>query len=223
MADTKLNQGEIKNAEKLLADYSTQLTQHQINLYTSEGEHEQKLFTDVLIHNSRPQDKDFLNFMHDHIWAIHETLRFGLLQDIQDANTTEQIRDAFRKMLLYAPKAPSAAAALDSGRRPSMANSILSEALCKVYPDQFSIKNKRSEWALYFIMPTAGPDFIREMGYDDFIGICWQVWSLIEKEYDTRTLRYDKHRRLWYVDRFYLWVYERPETKQIMKALGYKD
>jgi hypothetical protein len=42
----------------------------------------------------------------------------------------------------------------------------------------------------------------------------------VEGQYTSRGLDFDSRRRLWYVDRFYLWIYERPETKEIMKLLG---
>ena len=216
---------EIQKAEKLLADYfSKRHNQSQLHRDTQEGEHEQDLFTKVLIHNSYPKDKDFLDFLHDKIWAIHESLRFGLLADIVRENSVDQIRTAFRNMLLNAPSISDADSVLAVGKRPYLGVSILSEALCKVYPDHFSVKNKRSEWALYFILSNAGPDYIEnEMSYSNFIAISWQIWSLIEHEYHHRKFSYDMHRRLWYVDRFYLWIYDRPETKQIMKVLGYRD
>lgn len=225
MVGITLTPHEIEKAETLLADYFSQHhDQSQLSRDTHEGEYQQDLFTKVLIHNSRPKDKDFLQFLHDEIWAIHDSLRFGLLDDIARENSVEQIRTAFRNMLLGAPSIPDPDSVLAIGRRPYLGVSILSEALCKVYPDHFSIKNKRSEWGLYFILANVGPDYIEnEMGYANFIGISWQIWSLIEKEYHQRKYSYDEHRRLWYVDRFYLWIYERPETKQIMKVLGYID
>jgi hypothetical protein len=225
MIKTALTPSEIEKAEKLLAAYfSKHHNQSQLRRDTQEGEQEQELFTQVLIHNSCPKDKDFLNFLHDKIWAIHESLRFGLLDDIVRENTVDQIRTAFRNMLLNAPSIADADSVLAVGKRPYLGVSILSEALCKVYPDHFSIKNKRSEWALYFILSNAAPNYIEnELSYSNFIAISWQVWSLIEHEYHHHKFSYDMHRRLWYVDRFYLWIYDRPETKEIMKALGHVE
>ncbi len=216
-----LTQAEIKKAEKLVADYFSKcVNDTQLRRDTKEGEREQELFTQVLLHNSYSKDRDFLNFLHDKIWAIHESLRFGLLDDIVRENTTDQIRAAFRNMLLNAPSASDADSALAVGKRPYLGVSILSEALCKVYPDHFAIKNKRSEWALYFILSNATPDYIEnDLSYSKFIAICWEIWKLIEHQYHHHNLSYDMHRRLWYVDRFYLWIYERPQTKEIMKAL----
>jgi hypothetical protein len=225
MARVTLSPSEIQKAKDLLDDYFSQHhTQDQLRHDTDEGKYQQDLFTKVLIHNSRSNDKDFLDFLHDEIWAIHESLRFGLLDDIVRENSVDQIRTAFRDMLLNAPSIPNPDSVLAIGRRPYLGVSILSETLCKVYPDRFSIKNKHSEWALYFIIVNAVPDYIEnEMSYANFIAISWQIWSLIEHEYHHRKFSYDMHRRLWYVDRFYLWIYDRPETKQIMKELGYRD
>lgn len=221
---TTLKTGEVQKAEKLLADYFKRgLDQHQLVLDTNEGVAEQKVFIQVLLENSLPNDKDFLTFMHDRIWAIHETLYTGLLDEIIRANTTTELRLAFRKMLEGALDAPDAVTALGLGKRPQIGTSILSEILCKVYPDQFSIQNKRSEWGLYFILNGANPTFISDMNYDDFIGIAWQVWTLLEKDIQARKLDFDPGRRLWYVDRFYKWIYERPETKEIRRAMGHKD
>lgn len=224
MAAITLRSGEIQKAKKLLADYfKRKLNQLQLDLDTNEGIAEQDLFTRVLAHNSLPKDGDFMDFMRDRIWAIHETLRFGLLQDIVRANKPDDLRKAFRVMLIDAPNTANPDDALQRGKLDYLGTSILSEALCKVYPDRFSIKNKRSEWALYFILSNNDPEYIEHMSYTDFIGICWQIWNLVQTEYEARKLAYDRTRRLWYVDRFYLWVYERPETKEIMKVLGYKD
>ena len=225
MASITLTPNEIQKAKGLLADYFSQHhNQSQLRRDTQEGEYQQDLFTKVLTRNVRPKDKDFLDFLHDEIWAIHESLRFGLLDDIIQANSVAQIRTAFKNMLLGAPTNPDPDLVLASGKKPYLGVSILSEALCKVYPDRFSIKNKRSEWGLYFILVDVSPDYIEnEMSYADFIGISWQIWNLIEKEYHRRKFSYDTHRRLWYVDRFYLWIYERPQTKQIMKLMGHAD
>jgi hypothetical protein len=225
MAGIKLTLNETQRAKKLLVDYFSQHhSQSQLRRDTQEGEYQQGLFTGALLHDARPNDKEFLDFLHDEIWAIHETLRFGLLDDIVRENSVDQIRVAFRNMLLGAPTSTDPDWVLASGKRPFLGISILSEALCKVYPDRFSIKNKRSEWGLYFILVDVSPDYIEnEMSYADFIGISWQIWDLIDEEYQRRKLDYDVLRRLWYVDRFYLWIYERPQTKQIMKLMGFAD
>ena len=209
---------------KLLDEYFRRhMNQHQLNLDTNESVAEQKLFTAVLLHNSLPRDKDFVAFMHDRIWAIHETLHTGLLDEILNANTPAALRDAFRGMLLAAPNAPDADSVLDTGRRSHVSTSILSEVLCKVYPDQYSIKNKRSKWGLYFLANIGTVEAIDDMPYADFIDLAWQLWALLEKEYSTHGFSYDEKRRLWYVDRFFHWIYGRPETKEIRRALGYKD
>jgi hypothetical protein len=177
-----------------------------------------------LLNGPYPDGKGFLRFLQDEIWAIHESLRFGLLSDIVRENTVDQLGSAFRGMLQGAANKQNPDFVLALGRRPYIGVSILSEILAKVFPDRFSIKNKRSEWGLYFILANASPDFIEnQMSYADFIGIAWQLWVLIESGYKAHELRFDTDRRLWYVDRFFLWIYERPETKEIMKVLGYSS
>src|SRR5262249_31273651 len=196
--------------------------QLQLDGDTDHGCHQQDLFTRVLLSDERLGDREFLNFLHDEIWAIHESLRFGLLDDIVRQNSVDQIRSAFRSMLESAASIPDPDAVLALGRRPYIGVSILSEALAKVFPDRFSIKNKRSEWGLYFVLRDASPNYVEnEMSYAAFISIAWQLWGILESEYAARKLRFDSTRRLWYVDRFYLWIYERPETKEIMKLQGY--
>ena len=223
MPNIKLTSTEKEKVRKLLTDYfSEHHSQTQLNGDTREGETEQELFRNVLLEDGYPDNKDFLKFLHDKIWAIHESLRFGLLDDIIDNNSVSEIREAFRTMLSSISDNASPDEVLAMGRRPYLGVSILSEALCKVYPDQFSIKNKRSEWGLYFIISNVNPNYIEnEMSYANFIDICWQVWEFIIAEYEQRGFSYDSSRSLWYVDRFYLWIYERPQTKQIMKSLGY--
>jgi len=216
---------EIERTKNLLADYFSQHhSQGQLYRDTQEGKELQELFRNVLLNDGCPNDKDFLSFLRSEIWAIKESLRFGLMDDIVQNNTVGQIREAFRNMLSNALAVSDPDAVLAKGRRPYLGVSILSEALCKVYPYNFSIKNKRSEWGLYFIISDVSPSYIEhEMSYSDFIGISGQIWNLIANEYGQREFDHDPNRRLWYVDRFYLWLYCRPETRQIMEMLGHSE
>jgi hypothetical protein len=225
MSNIKLTSIEREKAKKLLESYfSEHHNQAQLNLDTHEGETEQKLFKSVLLEDGCPDDNEFWRFLSDRIWAIHETLHLGLLTSIRQGNSSvSEIRRKFKNMLIDASNNPNPQAVLDEAIKPGsyLGVSILSEALGKVYPDRFSIKNKRSEWGLYFIL-SVGPEEIKKREfYANFINISLQIWDLIADEYNQRKFSYDPDRRLWYVDRFYLWIYERPLTKQIMKSLGY--
>jgi hypothetical protein len=220
MSSILLTSEEVQRARTLLANYfSQQHNQSQLYRDTQEGKEFQDLFRNVLLNDGCPNDKDFLDFLRSEIWAIKESLRFGLMDDIVQNNTVGQIREAFRNMLSNALDISDPDAVLARGRRPYLGVSILSEALCKVYPNDFSIKNKKSEWGLYFIVSDASPSYIEhEISYSDFIDISWQIWNLIADEYGQREFDFDPNRRLWYVDRFYLWLYHRPETRQIMDS-----
>ncbi len=222
MSSITLTSAEKQKAKKLLADYFSQHhTQNHLNNVTQEGQHQQRFFRKVLLEDGRPDDKKFLEFLQDEIWAIHESLHLGLLSNIVQNNSVNEIREAFKTMLSNVAHNSNPDEVLNLGRRPYLGISILTEALGKVYPDRFAIKNKRSEWGAYFIL-SVSPDYIEnQMTYADFINISAQIWDLIVEEYHQREFNYDSDRRLWYVDSFYLWIYERPQTKQIMKTLGY--
>ena len=222
MAGTRLFAKEVESAGRLLDEYLDAGSYDQASLDgdTRFGRERQNRFKYVLKNPEALTDPDFRLFLRDEVWAIHGMLRKGLLDAILTQNSVQEIRSTLRDMLADALGNPDRDAVLASHRRPSVGVSILSEVLCKVYPAKYSIKNKKSELALAEILDVSDPDHIaKKMSYSDFIDRSWAVWGLQESAYRARSLKYRFDMPLWYVDRFYLWIYE----EHVRPRLGDSD
>lgn len=217
--DTWFDNQTVQRIIDLAQEIFPNISQDLIDEWCDEIDHMSQRFQSILNEETLSKwnaNKFKKEFLMKEIWAISESKHTDLWKRI--LNTPgEKIIDKILDMLEAVENDMPADDVINKGRIPHIiGESITSEILHKCYPEKYAIKNKRSEWGLALMLDQGnGPEYVEKMAYSQFIEYLDQLFKVFAKWLGEITV-VDKYR--YYVcDRFFLYIYENPRYKEMIK------